>query len=168
MDYKSHKLHEVRFGNLFDGDLTYSFIGFNSCRRKKILLKQKTKVSILLAISVFLHSPYEIMNIARGLPWTDNAYEFESYSIEIITSPDFKTTTTISQRKCRFHDESNLEYFDVYTKGICLMECRIKLSCSIKLSEIGQKFINFNFLLQHMKNVDAFRTFILKVWVCVA
>lgn len=27
--YRNQKLHDVRYGNLFDGDVTYSFIGFN-------------------------------------------------------------------------------------------------------------------------------------------
>lgn len=27
--YRNHKLHDVRYGNLFDGDVTYSFIGFD-------------------------------------------------------------------------------------------------------------------------------------------
>lgn len=50
--YKNYKLHDVRFGNLFDGDMTYSFIGFE------------------MAITIYLHSPYDFMNIARGLGYS--------------------------------------------------------------------------------------------------
>lgn len=106
--YKNQKLHDVRFGNLFDGDMTYSFIGFPS------------------AITVYLHSPYETMNIARSIGYTSEAYEFEAYSIEIITTEDFKETF-ISQRGCRFHWESDLMHFKVYSKLLCLSECRLQV-----------------------------------------
>lgn len=108
--FRNSKLYNVRFGNLFDGDMTYSFIGFQT------------------AITIFLHSPYEFMNIARSAGYTTEAYEFEAFSIEIITTPDFKSDTSISQRGCRFHTESNLTHFNVYSKGICLQECRLQLA----------------------------------------
>lgn len=107
--YNKVKLHDVRFGNLFDGDMTYSFIGFPS------------------ATTVYLHSPYETMNIARSIGYTSEAYEFEAYSIEIITTTDFKDTF-ISQRGCRFHSESNLTHYKVYSKHLCLSECRLNVA----------------------------------------
>lgn len=108
--YRTSKLYDVRFGNLFDGDMTYSFIGFET------------------AITIFLHSPYEFINVARSVGYTTEAYEFEAYSIEIITTSDFKEDTSISQRRCRFSSESNLTHFNVYSKGICLQECRLQLA----------------------------------------
>ncbi|XP_039436738.1 uncharacterized protein LOC120418426 isoform X2 [Culex pipiens pallens] len=108
--YRNHKLHDVRFGNLFDGDVTYSFIGFDT------------------PISVFYHSPYEMMNIARYQPYSKEAYEFEAYSIEIVTGADFQDDTSVSQRACRFSFESNLTHYGIYTKGICLQECRLKMA----------------------------------------
>ncbi|XP_062706720.1 sodium channel protein Nach [Aedes albopictus] len=108
--YRNQKLHDVRYGNLFDGDVTYSFIGFNG------------------AISAFYHSPYDTINIARYLPYSMEAYEFEAYSIESVTSEDFREHTTVSQRGCRFFSESNLTHFNIYTKGICLQECRLKIA----------------------------------------
>ncbi|CAO1394018.1 unnamed protein product [Diamesa hyperborea] len=108
--YRTSKLYDVRFGNLFDGDMTYSFIGFET------------------AITIFLHSPYEFINVARSVGYTTEAYEFEAYSIEIITTPDFKSDTSISQRGCQFNAESNLTHFNVYSKGICLQECRLNLA----------------------------------------
>ena len=107
--YKKTKLHDVRFGNLFDGDMTYSFIGFPS------------------AVTVYLHSPYETMNIARSIGYTSEAYEFEAYSIEIITTKEFKDTF-ISQRGCRFHSESNLTHYKVYSKLLCHSECRLNVA----------------------------------------
>lgn len=108
--YKKSTLHDVRFGNLFDGDMTYSFIGFPS------------------AITIYLHSPYETMNIARSIGYTQEAYEFEAFSIEIITTKQFRTDTFISQRGCRFHSESNLTHYKVYSKLLCLSECRLNIA----------------------------------------
>jgi hypothetical protein len=110
--YKKTKLHYVRYGNLFDGEVTYSFIGFRT------------------PITLFMHSPYESMNIARpvGNGFTFDAYEFETLSIEIITTDDFKEDTFISQRGCRFHSESNLTHYKVYTKNLCMSQCRLDLA----------------------------------------
>lgn len=100
----------VKLGNLFDGDMTYSFIGFPS------------------ALTVYVHSPYETMNIARPIGYTAEAYEFEAFSNEIITTEQFRTETFISQRKCRFNSESNLTHYDFYSKNLCLSECRLNLA----------------------------------------
>uniref|UniRef100_A0A182WGM4 Sodium channel protein Nach n=1 Tax=Anopheles minimus TaxID=112268 RepID=A0A182WGM4_9DIPT len=108
--YLSRVVHNVRYGNLFDGDITYSFIGFEP------------------PITIFYHSPYETLNIAKYQPLTNEAHEYETFSIEIVTTKDFKEDTTISQRGCRFHYESNLTHYSIYTKGICLQECRIQLA----------------------------------------
>uniref|UniRef100_A0A182NBU8 Sodium channel protein Nach n=1 Tax=Anopheles dirus TaxID=7168 RepID=A0A182NBU8_9DIPT len=108
--YSTRVVHNVRYGNLFDGDITYSFIGFEP------------------PISIFYHSPYETLNIAKYQPLTNEAHEYETFSIEIVTTKDFKEDTTISQRGCRFHYESNLTHYSIYTKGICLQECRIQLA----------------------------------------
>lgn len=108
--YKKFKLHYVRYGNLFDGEVTYSFIGFKS------------------AITIFMHSPYEFMNVARTIGYTQDAYEFEILSIELITTKQIKEDTYISQRGCRFHAESNLTHFSVYSKNLCMSECRLELA----------------------------------------
>lgn len=109
--YKKVKLHRVRYGNLFDGEVTFSFIGFRT------------------AITTFMHSPYETMNVARpvGSGYSHDAFEFETLSIEIITTSDFKETF-VEQRGCRFHSESNLTHFSVYSKNLCMSECRLELA----------------------------------------
>lgn len=104
------KVYSTRFGNLFDGDMSYSFFGFVS------------------GIIIYLHSPYEIMNVARSIAYTNEAYEFEATSIEIVTTDQFRKDTFISQRGCRFHGESNLTHFKVYSKLLCGSECRIRLA----------------------------------------
>ncbi|XP_058056476.1 sodium channel protein Nach [Anopheles bellator] len=108
--YSTRVVHDVRFGNLFDGDITYSFIGFEP------------------PISIFYHSPYDTPNIANFQPLSNDAQEFETFSIELVTTKDFKAETSISQRGCRFTDESNLTHYSIYTQGICQQECRITLA----------------------------------------
>lgn len=107
--YKNSKLNGLKAGNMFDVDSTssYSFIGFSS------------------AISFYLHSPYETMNIAQGFDSTNDTYEFETFSTEIIATKKFREDTPISQRGCRFNTESNLTHFKVYSKLLCLSECRL-------------------------------------------
>lgn len=68
------------------------------------------------------------MNIARPINYTKEAVEFEAYSIEIITTKQFREDTFISQRGCRFHSESNLTHYKVYSKHICLSECRANIA----------------------------------------
>uniref|UniRef100_A0A182ILU4 Amiloride-sensitive sodium channel n=1 Tax=Anopheles atroparvus TaxID=41427 RepID=A0A182ILU4_ANOAO len=84
--------------------------------------------SNLTARLIFYHSPYETLNIAKFQPLTTEAHEYETFSIEIVTTKDFKADTTISQRGCRFTYESNLTHYSIYTKDICLQECRIQLA----------------------------------------
>ncbi|KAG5680649.1 hypothetical protein PVAND_010143 [Polypedilum vanderplanki] len=107
--YLNVKLNNVRYGNLFDGEVTYSFIGFKT------------------PISIFMHSPYETMSVARSVGYTQEAFEFETLSIEIITSKETRETF-ISQRGCRFHWESNLTHYKVYSKNLCISECRLELA----------------------------------------
>lgn len=107
--FKKKIVHDVKFGNFFDGDITYSFIGFVS------------------PITMFIHSPYEAMNIARSMGWAKEAYEFEAFSTEIITTKQFRSDTSIEQRGCRFQSESNLTHYKVYSKFLCLSECRLEL-----------------------------------------
>ncbi|XP_049548324.1 sodium channel protein Nach [Anopheles darlingi] len=108
--YSTRVVRDVRFGNLFDGDITYSFIGFEP------------------PISIFYHSPYETLNIANFQPLTNEAQEFETFSFELVSNNEFREHTTISQRGCRFIDESNLTHYSIYTKGLCQQECRINLA----------------------------------------
>lgn len=68
------------------------------------------------------------MSLSKPFVYSEDAFEFRAYSVEVLASEDFQKSTTIAQRGCRFLSESNLTYFDVYTKGLCLQECRINLA----------------------------------------
>ena len=107
---KNKKIYTTRFINIFDGEMSYSFFGFVS------------------AIIIYLHSPYEIMNVARSIVSTNDSLQFKAVSIDIVTTDQFRQDTSISQRGCRFHGESNLTHFKVYTKLLCNSECRIILA----------------------------------------
>ncbi len=103
---------KIMKANLYDGRTTYKFQGYGDF------------------FQIFVHSPYETMNIAR--PFISNnlagvTIEVTVRSAEIITTNDFRETT-ISQRGCRFHSESNLTNFKVYTKNLCMSQCRIDLA----------------------------------------
>lgn len=88
------------------------------------------------------------MNIARLKYYANNSYEFLSSAIEIIADEKLQRykiafifnciensisqchhhrDTGVSQRHCRFNSESNLTHFSIYTRGLCLQECRLKL-----------------------------------------
>lgn len=107
--YDVDRIKIVKHGNIFDGHLTYNFNGFQRL------------------ITIYLHSPYEVMNIARSMGTTPDTLEFEVFSTEMLAESFLQTNTWVIQRKCRFHNESNLLHFPIYTKKLCLAECRWKL-----------------------------------------
>lgn len=127
--FKKYYLHDVRFGNLFDGDMTYRLQKFSLLNLKVLISREFFSfIGFPSPITIYLHSPYEMMNIARSIGYTKEAYEFEAFSIEIITTKQFREDTFISQRGCRFHRESNLTHFKVYSKLLCQSECRLNLA----------------------------------------
>lgn len=107
--YDIERIKLVKHGNLFDGHLTYNFNGFNRL------------------ITIYLHSPYEVMNIAKSMGTTPDTLEFEVFSTEMLVEPYLQHNTWVIQRKCRFHNESNLQHYPIYTRRLCLAECRWKL-----------------------------------------
>ncbi|XP_063708633.1 uncharacterized protein LOC134837197 [Culicoides brevitarsis] len=107
--YDVDRIKIVKYGNLFDGHLTYNFNGFQKL------------------ITIYLHSPFEVMNVAKSMGTTPDTLEFETFSTEMLAEPHLQENTWVIQRKCRFHNESNLQHFPVYTKRLCLAECRWKL-----------------------------------------
>lgn len=101
---------EVKRVNIFEGDTNVNFIGFSS------------------AVNSYFHSSFEILNVARGLGWTVDSYDFDVDSVDIVTSDQFRQDTFISQRGCRFPEESNLTHYRYYTRRLCFSECRIQLA----------------------------------------
>ncbi|XP_061401017.1 acid-sensing ion channel 5-like, partial [Musca vetustissima] len=105
---------KVKHSSYFDSDVSYNFLGFGS-----------------KPIDGFLHSPYEIMQVDHNLGYTSEPLQVDVECVEIITEDGFEKDATIEQRKCRFQHESNLTHFPVYSKNICIQECRLNLVYSI-------------------------------------
>ncbi|XP_061396699.1 acid-sensing ion channel 5-like, partial [Musca vetustissima] len=108
---------KVKHSSYFDSDVSYNFLGFGS-----------------KPIDGFLHSPYEIMQVDHNLGYTSEPLQVDVECVEIITEDGFENISrdaTIEQRKCRFQHESNLTHFPVYSKNICIQECRLNLVYSI-------------------------------------
>jgi acid-sensing ion channel, other len=106
---KNDSITEVRKVNIFEGDVNVNFLGFST------------------DVQSYFHSSYEILNVARGLGWTNESYDFDVQAVDIITSDQFRDTTFISQRGCRFPSESNLTHYKYYSKQLCFSECRLNL-----------------------------------------
>ncbi|XP_065165875.1 pickpocket protein 28-like [Atheta coriaria] len=85
--------------------------------------------NIQLPIKLFVHSYNEIPS------YLDNFFELNIESamdMEVMTEkhtavPDIRSLR-ISQRHCRFTDESDLKYFPVYSYNLCRLECKMRLA----------------------------------------
>lgn len=100
-----------------------------------------------------IHSPFETFDIGRKSFYADYAIQYHCYGTEITADKNFQEyflfqtkyqseiyinensfffrSTRVSQRHCRFNDESNLTHYDIYTQGLCIQECRINLVFSL-------------------------------------
>ncbi|KAI8123537.1 Sodium channel protein Nach [Lucilia cuprina] len=101
---------QVKQSSYFDSDVSYNFLGFND-----------------RPIDGFLHSSYEIMQVDHNLGYTNESLQVDVDCIEIITEEGFESGASVEQRKCRFQHESNLTHYPVYTRNLCLQECRLNL-----------------------------------------
>ncbi|XP_037959281.1 uncharacterized protein LOC119688686 [Teleopsis dalmanni] len=109
-NYKDLKLIKVIKGGYFSEDMSYTFKGFFNT-----------------PIEPYIHSPHEVMQVDKSLGTTEEACNHFMETLEIITEEDFDTGTTINQRQCRFQHETNLTHFPIYTKNLCVQECRLNL-----------------------------------------
>ncbi|XP_075153892.1 pickpocket 10 [Haematobia irritans] len=104
-----HNMLTIQLGSFPDRYKDYTFIGFRS------------------PIDLYAHSVHEVMKVDNNFGYsTENLY-YEPLAPEITTAENFETDATIRQRNCRFSHESNLPHFPVYTKNICMQECRLQL-----------------------------------------
>uniref|UniRef100_A0A1I8PUC6 Uncharacterized protein n=1 Tax=Stomoxys calcitrans TaxID=35570 RepID=A0A1I8PUC6_STOCA len=96
--------------NYFSSDTYYHFRGFG-----------------IKPIDSFVHSTYEVMQLEHNLGYSNTPYKVLVDSVEITTDEGLEIDTTVDQRKCRFQHESNLTHFPIYTRNLCLQECRLNL-----------------------------------------
>uniref|UniRef100_A0A1B0ETT1 Sodium channel protein Nach n=1 Tax=Glossina morsitans morsitans TaxID=37546 RepID=A0A1B0ETT1_GLOMM len=99
---------KILSGSFFDKDVSYTFIGFPE------------------SIDLFVHSPYDVMKVDSNFGYAEDHLEFDPATMEIVTGTGFDEAS-VRQRHCRFPHESNLTHFPIYTKNICLQECRLNL-----------------------------------------
>ncbi|XP_073821256.1 pickpocket 10 [Musca autumnalis] len=104
-----HNVRRIQMGSYPDKYIDFNFIGFQS------------------PIDVYAHSSYEVMKVDNNYGYTTENLYYEPFSPEITTDHNFETEASVRQRNCRFSHESNLTHFPVYTKNICLQECRLNL-----------------------------------------
>ncbi|EDW76036.1 uncharacterized protein Dwil_GK14883 [Drosophila willistoni] len=110
----SRTLLEVQLGSFFEKDVSFTLLGFTS-----------------IAIDSYIHSAFEVMKVDNNFGYTDEGVVYDPESEEITAEENLETETSIRQRKCRFHHESNLTHFPIYTRNICQQECRINLAYRI-------------------------------------
>ncbi|XP_075153217.1 sodium channel protein Nach-like [Haematobia irritans] len=100
----------VKKSSYFDSDVSYNFLGFGD-----------------KPMDGFLHSALEVMQLDHNLGYTNKPLQVDVECMEITTAEGFETGATVDQRKCRFQHESNLTHYPIYTRNICLQECRLNL-----------------------------------------
>ncbi|KNC23431.1 hypothetical protein FF38_13352 [Lucilia cuprina] len=117
------------FGNLKSlkvSDISYCDI-MNECNTKIF-----PKVGVDSSLLIFLHNvedivaPYDQGAIMR------HATMEGSLTIELLlgltTAETEVRNLPIAYRKCRYKDENNLKYFEIYRPGLCRIECRINVA----------------------------------------
>ncbi|KAJ8945117.1 hypothetical protein NQ318_001582 [Aromia moschata] len=88
-----------------------------------------TVVNISTGFQVYIHGPYEVVDIASKYVKSPNGYFLQLYltGLTLYSSENAKMLG-IPQRKCRFHYESDLRHSPVYSYVLCRMECRASLA----------------------------------------
>ncbi|XP_060663029.1 acid-sensing ion channel 5 [Drosophila nasuta] len=104
----------IKHGAFFEKDTGFTLIGFTN-----------------KAIDTYLHSPHDVMRLDSNFGYTEEGSAYELEIEHITTEPNLEKTTSVSQRKCRFFHESNLEHYPFYTKNSCSQECRLNLAYKV-------------------------------------
>lgn len=81
-------------------------------------------------MQIYYHDPYDLPTPAFQIKTTEYLSSFISLSFNAIsiTASDHIKQLFVSQRKCRFPDESNLQHFpDIYAYSLCKIECKIQI-----------------------------------------
>ncbi|KAM7352655.1 pickpocket 10 [Cochliomyia hominivorax] len=103
------QVRPVQQGSFPDKYIDFNFIGFQS------------------AMDFYGHSAFDVMKVDNNFGYTTENLYYEPTVTEITTDTNFEFGANIRQRNCRFNHESNLTHFPVYTKNLCMQECRLQL-----------------------------------------
>ncbi|RZC34463.1 pickpocket protein 11-like [Asbolus verrucosus] len=113
-------------------------------------------MNMATGFDIYIHGPYEVADIASKKISSPDGYFLQIYlsGLTIFSSDNIKSLR-ISQRKCRFHDESDLNHSPAYSYVLCRMECRAALAKRLcgcvphfyrKLGKIKKKLIRPKFI----------------------
>lgn len=84
------------------------------------------------SINSYIHGFGEVMNPTKSHGFQNNVTNtFFMGSIELVSEKGLKEGSSVRQRNCRYPEESNLEYYPVYTETLCQQECRLNLVNSL-------------------------------------
>uniref|UniRef100_A0A336LE20 CSON007900 protein n=1 Tax=Culicoides sonorensis TaxID=179676 RepID=A0A336LE20_CULSO len=142
LEYESKPIDAERFD---ETDFQFEFYGFDRHLSERPLKLSKAQNKIKIAMNLFddfnnkfckklyviyVHDPDDV-------PWNDfyvQTLDFENFSqIDLIISPtlidaaDDLRKMSPEKRNCCFKDECKLDYFKIYSKNNCLMECYTKM-----------------------------------------
>lgn len=86
-------------------------------------------ILIPYVFQIYFHGSHEIPDITSKQVELETGYFLRIYLTALtIYSSERASDLKISQRKCRFHTESNLRYYPVYTYIMCRVDCRATLA----------------------------------------
>lgn len=96
-----------------------------------------------------MHSPYDVLRLVNNFGYTEEGAAYSAEMTFTTADPNFQrcignlsiiihrltssfySSTTVSQRNCRYFTESNLTHFPYYTRNTCTQECRLNLAYKI-------------------------------------
>lgn len=67
------------------------------------------------------------MTKEKNIGYVTTSFNYHIETKEIISDKNFKENASIMRRRCRFQDENDLQHFPIYTKNLCISECRLEL-----------------------------------------
>ncbi|XP_049870287.1 pickpocket protein 28-like [Pectinophora gossypiella] len=86
-------------------------------------------INLSTSYNVYIHGPLEVPDISTKRQHSAQDFYMKLYvtALTVYTAPD-AARLSVSQRRCRFPHDNNLQHNAVYSYNMCRMECRIKLS----------------------------------------
>lgn len=138
-----------------------------------------------------MHSPYDVLRLVNNFGYTEEGAAYSAEMTFTTADPNFQrcvciyrlksmnyhlpffySSTTVSQRNCRYFTESNLTHFPYYTRNTCTQECRLNLAYKIcdciphfypNLSKLSLFFFNLyiyiiSFAVANPKPVCSYKT----------
>lgn len=118
---------ELFFVNPLDGDVFISLMNMSNGVYVRHYKNKQT--AFLHYFQMYLHGPYEVADVdTKAILSKEGHYVQVRFSAMTIFSSSRTRHFRIGQRKCKYHDESDLKHSPVYSYVLCRIECRIQLA----------------------------------------